>query len=159
MKPLIVILTAVVGTLLMVGVIYMNGALRAWGGKKVGGKATVGEISEALALSAIPFVSIFVLGALIAISIRLTYGDALPVREVQPQSLIGFTFLALGATLFVWSRVLSRNCILEIQGFGAAQGRRAFSIGMRRYFLLLVAVALLLVTPAAVSWILQMLRR
>jgi len=159
MKPLIVILTAVVGTLLMVGVIYMSGSLRAWGGKKVGGKATVGEISEALALSMIPFVSWFVLGAVIAISIRIIYGDRLSVKQVQAASLWAHTFLGLGVALFVWSVVLSRNCILEVQSFSAAQGRKAFWIGMRRYFLLLAAVAVLFVAPTAVSWILQVLRR
>jgi hypothetical protein len=158
-KPLIVAFCVVGGTLLMTGVIYLNGALRAWGGRKVGGKATTGELSEALALSMIPFVSWFVLGAVVAISIRLTYGDRLPVKEVQPAPLWLYPFLGLGVALFVWSGVLRRNCILEVQGFGAAQGRRAFWIGMRRYLLILFAVAALIVAPTAVSWILQVLRR
>jgi hypothetical protein len=158
-KPLIVAFCVVGGTLLMTGVIYLNSALRAWGGRKVGGKATTGELSEALALSAIPFVSIFVIGAIVAISIRLTYGDRLPVKQVQAASLWLYPFLGLEVAFFVWSLVLSRNCILEVQGFSAAQGRRAFWIGMRRYFLLLGAIAALLVAPTAVSWILRVLRR
>jgi len=158
-KPLIVAFCVVGGTLLMTGVIYLNSALRAWGGRKVGGKATAGELSEALALSTIPFVSIFVIGAIVATSIRLTYGDRLPVKQVQTASLWLYPFLGLEVALFVWSLVLSRNCILEVQGFSSAQGRRAFWIGMRRYFLLLGAIAALLVAPTAVSWILRVLRR
>jgi hypothetical protein len=155
-KTLIVAGCVVVGTLAMTGVIYLGSALRAWGGRKVGGKATTGQLSEAGALSMIPFVSWFVLGAVLAISVRVTYGDRLPVKEVQPAPLWLYPFLVLGAALFVWSQVLRRNCILEVQGFSAAQGRKAFWIGMRRYLFLLIAVAVLVsVAPIAVRRIMQ----
>jgi hypothetical protein len=145
MKPSIVAFGALAGTLVMTATIYMNGALRAWGGKKMGGKGTVSQLSEAIALSQIPFVSWFVLGAAIAIWLRFTYGDRLPVGHVQPAPLWSYLFLGFGAGLLVWSVVLRKYCILEVQGFSAAQGRRAFWIGMNRYLLLLIAVATVLV--------------
>ena len=71
--------------MLSTGVIYMNGALRAWGGRKAGGKATVGELSEAIALSAIPIFSWFVLSVAIVLLTRFTYGEtwqwAMPGRH------------------------------------------------------------------------------
>jgi hypothetical protein len=158
MKPLIVALSVIVGTLLMTGVNYMGGALMAWSGRKVGGKATVGEISEALALSMIPFVSFFVVGAVAAISIRLMYGGQVVGDGHQPVPVWTYSLVGLGAVLGVWSWVLRRNCILEVQGFSAAQGRRASWIAMRRY-LLLLALAVLSVAPVAVSRIFQMFRR
>lgn len=145
MKPLIVTFSVVGGTLLMAGVIYMNGALRAWGGRKVGGKATAAELSEALALSQIPIVLCVVLSGLVAILIRFTHGDQLPVKVTQSSRLWTYPIVGIGAALIGWSLVLSRNCILEVQGFSAAQGRRAFRIGMKRYFLLLTAAAAVLV--------------
>ena len=159
MKPFVVSFFIVVGTLLMTGVIYMNGALRAWGGRKVGGKATTSELSEALALSGIPFVSYFALWAVVAISIRLIYGDSPPASGSRPAPLWLYPILGLGAVLFVWSEVLRKYCILEVQGFSAAQGRRAFWTGMNRFYLLLAAAAVLLVfAPLAVSRILQLFR-
>jgi hypothetical protein len=161
-RILIVTFAVVVGTLLMTGVIYMNGALRAWGGRKIGGKATVAELSEALALSQIPFLSWFVLGAIFAICVRFIYGDTPPVGAARPAPLWAYPLLGFGAALFVWSAVLRKNCFLEVQGFSAAQGRRAFWIGMRRYLLLLVLLAalveLLPVATVAVGRVFQHFR-
>jgi len=145
MKPLIVTFGLVGGTLLMAGVIYMNGALRAWGGRKMGGKATASQLSEALALSAIPIVSCWALWALAAVWIRITHGDQLPVNVTQSSPLWTYPIVGLGADLLVWSVVLGKYCILEVQGFSAAQGRWAFWIGLKRYFLLLTAAATVLV--------------
>jgi len=162
MKLLIVTFSVVAGTLLMTGVICMNGALRAWGGRKVGGKASGGELSEAIALSLIPFVSWFVLGAVVAICVRFMYGNGPPVGVAQPAPLWAYPILGLGAALLVWSAVLTRYCILEVQGFSTAQGRRASWIGMKRYLLLLGALAAVLVllpfAIKAVSRVLQLFR-
>jgi hypothetical protein len=156
-KPLFVVLCVVVGTLLMTGVTYTYGALRVWGGRKLGGKAK--ELSEALALSRIPFVSYFALWAVVAISIRLIYGDMLPASGSRPAPLWLYPILGLGAILFVWSEILRKYCILEVQGFSAAQGRTAFWTGMSRFYLLLAAaVVLLAVAPLVVSRILHLFR-
>ncbi len=159
MKPLVVTFCFVAGTILSTGVIYMNGALRAWGGRKVGGKATVGELSEAVALSEIPIVSWFVLSAAIVPLMRFIYGDDVPVSDARPAPLWFYLMLGFGAALIVWSGVLMRCCIREVQGFNAAQGRRAFWIGMNRYLLILAAAAVLLpLATIAVSRILHLFR-
>lgn len=155
-QPLIVSSCVVGGSLLMTGVIYMNGVLMAWGGKKVGGKATVPQLSEALALSAVPWVSSFVLWAVVAICLRLIYGVGLPVGAARSAPLWVYLFLGYGAASLVWSLVLRRNCTLEVQGFSAAQGRRAFWIGMRRYVLLLVVLAALVVLLPLASRVLKL---
>ena len=52
-----------------------------------------------------------------------------------------------------------RYCILEVQGFNAAQGRRAFWIVMKRYLLVLAVAAVLLpLAIIAISRILQVFR-
>lgn len=158
-KPSVVTFCVVAGTLLMTGVIYMNGALRAWGGRKVGGRATVGELSEAIALSEIPIVSWFVLSAAVLTLMRFTCGNAMAVRDARPAPLWVYLMLGSGAALLVWSGVLMRYCILEVQGFNAAQGRRAFWIGIKRYLLILAAAAVVLpLASAAVSRILRLFR-
>jgi hypothetical protein len=70
MKPLLASFCLVAGTMLGIGVIYMNAALGAWGGRKVGGRATVGELGEAIALSQVPFDSWFFLSAIIVLVVR-----------------------------------------------------------------------------------------
>ena len=159
MKPMIVTFCVVAGTVLMTGVTYMNGALRAWGGRKVGGKATVGELSEAIALSQVPFVSWFVLSAAVAIWMRFIYGEGLPASHARPAAqLCAYVMLGFGAALLVWSGVLRRSCTLEVQGFTAAQGRSSTWIGMKRYLWLLAAVALFPLATLAVSRIIHLIR-
>jgi hypothetical protein len=159
MKPSIVVFFALASTLIMTGVTYMNGALRAWGGRKLGGKGTVVELSEAIALSQIPFVSWFALWAVVAVWLPFIYGARPPVNGSRSTSLWFYSVLGLGAVLFVWSAVLRKYCILEVQGLTAAEGRIAFWTGMIRFFLLLAAAAVLLVVaPLAVSRILQLVR-
>ena len=144
MKPLIVTLSLVLASLVMASVIYMNGALRAGGGRKEGGNATAGQISEAIALSMIPFVSWFVLGALLAICIRLTLGHKATAAENQQAQVWVYLFLSVGAALFVWSWILTKTCLAEAQGFTTSQLRRANSMSIKRYLLLLITAAVLL---------------
>ena len=151
MKPSIVTLAAVVGTLVWVSVIYMNGVLRAWGGRKVGGSPTTGQISEAIALSMIPFVSWFVLAALLAICVRLTLGHEVTAAENQKAQVWVYLFLSVGVSLFGWSWILTKTCLAEAQGFTTSQLGRANWTSMKRYVLLLVTAAVLLGVLGIVS--------
>jgi hypothetical protein len=141
-KPLIVAFAVVAGTLLMTSVIYVNGAFSAWSAGRVGGKATVSEVSEAIALSLIPFVSFFALGTTVEIVAISVYGDPPPAKR-QTAPLWAYPILVLGGALLVWSIALRRQCITEVQGLSSPQARRTFLIRLSVVLSVLVLLWLL----------------
>jgi len=111
--PMLVVLAVVVGAILGIVELYVNGALLKWAGAALGGVGSYPEVRAALAWSRVPVivaVSIGVLAILLGTDGPMLGGEA---------SGSGASLLLLHGALVVWGFIVMLKCIGEVHRFSA----------------------------------------
>ncbi len=132
--PMLVVIAVIVGAILGVVELYVNGALLKWAGAALGGRGSYAEVRAALAWSRVPVivaVSIGILAILLGTDGPMLGGDA-------ERSGSGTGVLLLHAALVLWGFVVMLKSIGEVHRFSAW---RAFG----SIVLIVVAIAVVLV--------------
>ena len=113
--PMLVMIAVVVGAILGIIELYINGALLKWSGAALGGVANYAEVRAALAWSRVPVivaVSIGVLAILLGTDGPMLGSD----REFSGS---GASVLLLHAALVLWGFIIMLKCVGEVHRFSA----------------------------------------
>jgi hypothetical protein len=111
--PMLVVIAVIVGALLGIVELYVNGALLKWAGAALGGVGSYPEVRAALAWSRVPVivaVSIGVLAILLGTDGPMLGGEA---------SSSGASLLLVHGALVMWGFIVMLKCIGEVHRFSA----------------------------------------
>jgi Yip1 domain len=123
--PMLVVTFVVLGGILGIIGLYINGALLKWSGAFLGGSATQVEVRAALAWGEIPAIVAMAVGV-----ISILLGAGAPLTALASGSIEG---PSLGTTLFhavlgIWSFVITLKCLGEVHRFSAWRALGAMAI-------------------------------
>lgn len=138
--PILVVLSVVIGGILGVIGLYINGVLLKWSGEMLGGSATYGEVRAALAWGQVPAIV-----AMAAGTISILLGAGAPLTALAGGSLRG---TSLGSTLFnavlgLWSFVITLKCLGEVHRFSAWRALGAMAVVLLAVFVIALGVLLI----------------
>jgi Yip1 domain len=133
--PMLVVIAVIVGALLGIVELYVNGALLKWAGAALGGVGSYPEVRAALAWSRVPVivaVSIGVLAILLG-----TDGPMLGGPEISSS---GVSVTLLHAVLVLWGFIVMLKCVGEVHRFSAWRALGSILLLVATLLFVLVAV-------------------
>ena len=133
--PMLVVIAVIVGAMLGIIELYVNGALLKWAGAALGGVASYAEVRAALAWSRVPVIVAITIGLL---AILLGTGGPMLGGE-SPAS--GASLLLVHGALVLWGFVVMLKCIGEVHRFSAWR-----ALGS----ILLIALAIVVILAALI---------
>lgn len=113
--PMLVVMAVIVGAILGVIELYVNGALLKWAGSALGGIGSYAEVRAALAWSRVPVIVAVTIG----IFAILLGTDGPMLGENGELTNSGASLLLLHAFLVVWGFVVMLKCVGEVHRFSA----------------------------------------
>ena len=113
--PMLVVMAVVVGAILGVIELYVNGALLKWAGSALGGVGSYAEVRAALAWSRVPVIIAVAIGILAI----LLGTDGPMLGENGEITNSGASLLLLHGFLVVWGFVVMLKCVGEVHRFSA----------------------------------------
>ena len=137
--PMLVVIAVVVGALLGIMELYVNGALLKWAGAALGGVASYAEVRAALAWSRVPVivaVSIGILAILLG-----SGGPTIPFADDAPDS--SGSMLLLHSALLLWGFIIMLKCVGEVHRFSAWRALGSILLIVLAIVVLLAATILL----------------
>ncbi len=111
--PIMVVIAVVVGAVLGVVELYLNGILLKWAGAALGGVASYAEVRAAIAWSRVPIIVAVAIGIL-----AILFGTDGPMLGVESTG-SGTSLLLLHGVLVLWGFVIMLKCIGEVHRFSA----------------------------------------
>jgi hypothetical protein len=135
--PMLVVIAVIVGAVLGIIELYVNGALLKWAGAALGGVGSYAEVRAALAWSRVPVIVAVSIGVL-----AILLGTDGPMLGVESSG-SGASLLLLHGALVTWGFVVMLKCIGEVHRFSA--WRALGSILLIAVVLVLIAVVTLLI--------------
>jgi hypothetical protein len=113
--PMLVAIAVVVGALVGVVELYINGALLKWAGTALGGVGNYAEVRAALAWSRVPVIVAVSIGIL-----AILLGSGGPMLGADGEfSNSGASVLVVHAALVLWGFVVMLKCVGEVHRFSA----------------------------------------
>jgi Yip1 domain len=113
--PMLVVIAVLIGALVGVVELYVNGALLKWAGAALGGVGSYAELRAALAWSRVPVITAVSIGIL-----AILLGTDGPMLGADGElSSSGASVLALHAALVLWGFVVMLKCVGEVHRFSA----------------------------------------
>ena len=137
--PALVVIAVIVGAILGVVELYINGALLKWAGAALGGVGSYAEVRAALAWSRVPVVVAVSIGIL-AILLG-NGGPMIPFEGHAPES--WGSMLLLHGTLLLWGFILMLKCVGEVHRFSAWRALGSILLVVLGIVVALVAAILL----------------
>ena len=111
--PMIVAIAVIVGAILGVIELYINGALLKWAGAALGGVGSYAEVRAALAWSRVPVIVAVSIGIL-----AILLGSGGPMLGAEGEfSNSGASVLLIHAALVLWGFVVLLKCVGEVHRF------------------------------------------
>jgi hypothetical protein len=136
--PMLVVIAVVVGALLGVVELYVNGALLKWAGAALGGVGSYAEVRAALAWSRVPVIVAVTIGIL-----AILVGTDGPMLGAESSG-SGTSLLLLHGALVLWGFVVMLKCVGEVHRFSAWRAFGSILMIVLALVLILVAILLLL---------------
>ena len=112
--PMLVVLAVIVGAMVGILELYINGALLKWAGAALGGVGSYAEVRAALAWSRVPVIVAVAIGVL-----AILLGTDGPMLGGPEISSSGAGMTLLHAVLVLWGFVVMLKCVGEVHGFSA----------------------------------------
>ena len=140
--PMLVVIAVVVGAILGVVELYLNGMLLKWAGSALGGVASYAEVRAAIAWSRIPVIVALAIGIL-----AILLGTDGPMLGAESSG-SGTGLLLLHGALVLWGFIVMLKCIGEVHRFSAwrALGSMALVVAV-----IAIVVVALIVTFGGLS--------
>jgi Yip1 domain len=135
--PMLVVIAVIVGAVLGIIELYVNGALLKWAGAALGGVGSYAEVRAALAWSRVPVIVAVSIGVL-----AILLGTDGPMLGAESSG-SGTSLLLLHGALVMWGFVVMLKCVGEVHRFSA--WRALGSILLIAVGLVLIVVVTLLV--------------
>ena len=110
---MLVVIAVIVGAVLGIIELYVNGALLKWAGAALGGVGSYAEVRAALAWSSVPVIVAVSIGVL-----AILLGTDGPMLGVESSG-SGASLLLLHGALVMWGFVVMLKCIGEVHRFSA----------------------------------------
>jgi hypothetical protein len=113
--PMLVVIAVIVGAILGIVELYINGALLKWAGSALGGVATYAEVRAALAWSRVPIIVAVGIGVL-----AILFGTDGPVLGgSEEMTTSDASLLLLHGFLVLWGFIVMLKCVGEVHRFSA----------------------------------------
>jgi len=135
--PILVVIAVIIGALLGIVELYINGILLKWAGAALGGVGTYAEVRAALAWSRVPVIVAMSIGIL-AILLG-THGPQLGGAV----SGSGASVTLLHAVLVLWGFVVMLKCLGEVHRFSAWRALGAMLLLIFSIMLVVIAVVVI----------------
>jgi hypothetical protein len=135
--PMLVVIAVIVGALLGIVELYVNGAMLKWAGAALGGVGSYPEVRAALAWSRVPVIVAVSIGVL---AILLGTDGPMLGGEVSSS---GASLLFLHGALVMWGFIVMLKCIGEVHRFSAWRALGSILLIVAVLALILVAMILL----------------
>ena len=135
--PMLVVTAVIVGAILGVIELYINGALLKWAGSALGGVASYAEVRAALAWSRVPVivaVAIGVLAILIGTDGPMLGGEA---------SGSSTTLVMLHGALVLWGFIVMLKCVGEVHRFSVWRALGSIALIVAAFALILIALIMI----------------
>jgi Yip1-like protein len=136
--PMLVVMAVIVGAILGVIELYVNGALLKWAGHALGGVGSYAEVRAALAWSRVPVIVAVAVGVLAI----LLGTDGPMLGEDSELTGSGASLLLLHGFLVLWGFVVMLKCVGEVHRFSAWRALGSILLVIGAIVLLLVAMIL-----------------
>jgi hypothetical protein len=136
--PILVVIAVIVGAILGIVELYVNGALLKWAGAALGGVASYAEVRAALAWSRVPVIVAVSIGIL-----AILLGTDGPMLGGAEFSNSGASVLLLHGALVLWGFVVMLKCVGEVHRFSAWRAMGSILLIVLAAVLILVAIVLL----------------
>jgi hypothetical protein len=134
--PMLVVMAVIVGAILGVIELYVNGALLKWAGSALGGVGSYAEVRAALAWSRVPVIVAVAIGILAI----LLGTDGPMLDENREITNSGASLLLLHGFLVLWGFVVMLKCVGEVHRFSAWRALGSIVLIIVAIVLLLAAV-------------------
>ena len=133
--PMLVVIAVIVGAILGIIELYINGALLKWAGAALGGVASYAEVRAALAWSRVPVIVAVSIGIL-----AILLGTDGPMLGTETEySSSGASVLMVHGALVIWGFVVMLKCIGEVHRFSVWRA-------LGSILLIVLAIVLILAT-------------
>ncbi|HLI79411.1 MAG TPA: YIP1 family protein [Candidatus Binataceae bacterium] len=136
--PMLVVMAVIIGAILGVIELYVNGALLKWAGHALGGVASYAEVRAALAWSRVPVIVAVAIGVLAI----LLGTDGPMLDENREITNSGASLLLLHGFLVLWGFVVMLKCVGEVHRFSAWRALGSILLIIGAIVLLLIAMIL-----------------
>lgn len=136
--PILVVMAVIIGAILGVIELYVNGALLKWAGHALGGVGSYAEVRAALAWSRVPVIVAVAIGILAI----LLGTDGPRLDENREITNSGASLLLLHGFLVMWGFVLMLKCVGEVHRFSAWRALGSIMLIIVVIVLLLAAMIL-----------------
>ncbi len=138
--PMLVVIAVIVGAILGIVELYINGALLKWAGAALGGVGSYAEVRAALAWSRVPVIVAFSIGIL-----AILLGTDGPMLGGDGEfSNSGASVTLLHGALVLWGFVVMLKCIGEVHRFSVWRALGSILLIVLAIASVLVAMMLLL---------------
>ena len=137
--PMLVVIAVIVGAILGVVELYINGALLKWAGAALGGVGSYAEVRAALAWSRVPVIVAVSIGIL-----AILLGTNGPMLGTDGEfSNSGASLLLLHGALVMWGFVVMLKCIGEVHRFSVWRALGSILLIVLAIAVIIVATILL----------------
>jgi hypothetical protein len=135
--PMLVVIAVIIGAVLGIIELYVNGALLKWAGAALGGVGSYAEVRAALAWSRVPVIVAVSIGIL-----AILLGTDGPMLGAESSG-SGASLLLLHGALVMWGFVVMLKCIGEVHRFSAWRALGSILLIVLAIVVILVAMILL----------------